>query len=94
MGESSHLYRRFEHDYKYMPRGQTNIWVREWLTNHLADGAKVELSWALSATASDEQQQITLDFERKTDRVLVEAAALVTARAAGEHVRNKAEGLD
>jgi hypothetical protein len=52
IGESSHLYRRFEHDYKYMPRGSTNVWVRAWLTGHIAEARVAEISVMTEARAT------------------------------------------
>lgn len=89
VGETGHLVRRFEHNYRYNPSGSTNIAVREWLTGCLKAGTLVDVSLAGQIRVSVDGQEIPHDLERKADRTLVEAAGLIAAIASGSMLRNR-----
>jgi hypothetical protein len=87
IGESENLRQRMEHNYRYHP-ASTNVRVREMLTEHLMAQRPVALAITRSAKLEIHGDEIDADFGLKQIRLLVENAALATARQAGMQIHN------
>jgi hypothetical protein len=85
IGETDNLRRRLAHYRNPGPTQFTNIRINERLRGHLATGAQVKLCLITAArqTTGEQDSPVPLDLTKKSDRRLVENAALVLAAASG-----------
>jgi hypothetical protein len=89
IGETDQLQRRMQHDRSPGPSQQTNLRLNALLVAHLKEGEEVSLSVVTDDVAvSCSGHEHTVDLSRKTERLLLESAALMTARAAGAPTLN------
>lgn len=90
IGESINLRRRLHGNYRNPgPRQRTSLRVNQWLSGHLSSGLSVSV-WALGhATVEDHGSvESSLDLSLKSNRLLVESAALLDARKTSAAIEN------
>jgi hypothetical protein len=88
IGETEILRRRFQHYRTPGPRQSTNIRLNQTMTGLLASGATIAVAIVIAAIVEKDGVRSPLDLNSKSARLLVESAALVSARAAGVAVEN------
>jgi hypothetical protein len=86
IGETSNLYRRLAINYRNPgPTQSTNIRINAVLTEHLRDGATVDLATTSTATVViGEADPRPLDLSNKASRLLAENAALLAIASTAE----------
>jgi hypothetical protein len=92
IGETDTLNRRFQHYRTPGPTQRTNIrlntLIREALSSHMTVGVSIVLD---GATITMTGQERTAGLQNKSDRVLLEHAAIYAAREAGITILNGSE---
>jgi hypothetical protein len=84
IGETDQLSRRLQHYRTPGPSQQTNLRLNALLVEHLKRGDRVSLSAVTEGvTASCAGREHHVDLSVKSERVLLESAALLNARSAG-----------
>ncbi|MFC3097086.1 GIY-YIG nuclease family protein [Alteraurantiacibacter palmitatis] len=84
IGETDQLSRRLQHYRTPGPSQRTNLRLNALLVEHLNRGDRVSLSAVTEGvTASCAGREHHVDLSVKSERVLLECAALLNARAAG-----------
>lgn len=84
IGESDQLSRRLQNYRTPGPSQQTNLRLNALLIEHLKRGDQVSLSVVIDGvTANCAGREHRVDLSVKSERILLEAAALLNARAAG-----------
>ena len=89
IGESENLRRRMSANYASTHTGQTNVRVREWLHGNLDADRSVELAIVCNAVLAIDGEPIAADLRQADTRLLIENAALILARRAGDRVQNR-----
>jgi hypothetical protein len=88
IGESRDLRQRMVHNYASTHTGATNVRVRDMLLRHLTAGRDVRLAIVTEAVLIIEDELTAADLHLKEVRRLIESAALVLARQAGERIHD------
>ncbi len=88
IGESQNLRHRMLRNYASTHRGHTTVRVRELLFRYLVEKRSVRLAIVDRALLEVAGEQTSADMNEKCVRLLVENAALMLARRAGEHLHN------
>lgn len=89
IGETDQLSRRLQHYRTPGPSQKTNLRINALLVEHLKRGDQVSLSMVIDGVSTTcAGREHTVDLSLKSERLLLEAAALLNARSSGTPTLN------